>query len=161
MKNKERKAPQHNHLLINAKSIGNCINKSTLTNKRKMKKWLSLLVEQIGMHKIAGPYVHYVSKPGNKGLTAVVMIETSHIALHVWDEPEPAHIQFDIYTCSGLNVYETLYHVVNELHITEIDWAFYDREKGFKKVSSGNSIDEIIKGYDKSQGKSRTAPPPI
>lgn len=157
MKNEKRTAPQHNHLLINAKSMGNCITKSTLTNKRKMKKWLTRLVEEIGMHKVAGPFVHYVSKPGNKGLTAVVMIETSHIALHVWDEPIPAHIQFDIYTCSGLNVYETLYKVVNELHITEIDWAFYDREVGFKKMSSGNSVDAIIRSYDKG----RTTPPPI
>ena len=122
MKSNDRKAPQHNHLLINAKSVANSAKKSTLTSKRRMKKWLTLLVEQIGMHKIAGPFVHYVNKPGNKGLTAVVMIETSHIALHVWDEPQPAHIQFDIYTCSGLNVYETLYRVVNELQITEIDW---------------------------------------
>ena len=147
MKSNDRKAPQHNHLLINAKSVANSAKKSTLTSKRRMKKWLTLLVEQIGMHKIAGPFVHYVNKPGNKGLTAVVMIETSHIALHVWDEPQPAHIQFDIYTCSGLNVYETLYRVVNELQITEIDWVFYDREKGFKKVSSGNSVDDIIKLY--------------
>jgi len=142
-----RKAPQHNHLLINAKSYANCVSKSTLTNKRKMKKWLTKLVEDIGMYKIAGPFVHYVDKPGNKGLTAVVMIETSHIALHIWDEPQPAHIQFDIYTCSGLNVYETLYQVVSELSIHEISWVFYDREKGFNKVSSGTSVDDIISNH--------------
>ena len=149
-KNEQRKAPQHNHLLINAKSFANCINKSTLTNKRKMKKWLTRLVGEIGMHRVAGPFVHYVDKPGNKGLTAVVMIETSHIALHIWDEPSPAHIQFDIYTCSGLNVYETLAKVVEELGITDISWVFYDREVGFNKVSSGKSVEEILRSTKRS-----------
>jgi S-adenosylmethionine/arginine decarboxylase-like enzyme len=101
------------------------------------------------MYRIAGPFVHYVDKPGNKGLTAVVMIETSHIALHVWDEPVPAHIQFDIYTCSGLDVELTLLKIVSELKITQIDWVFYDREKGFKEVSRGSSVGDIMKGYNK------------
>lgn len=139
----EKKAPQHNHLLINAKTP------FPLTNKRRMKKWLKGLVHDIGMYRIAGPFVHYVDKPGNKGLTAVVMIETSHIALHVWDEPVPAHIQFDIYTCSGLDVEKTLLKIVSELQITQIDWVFYDREKGFKEVSKGNSVGDIMKGYNK------------
>jgi len=146
MKNNDRKAPQHNHLLINAKTY------FPITNKRKMKKWLKGLVHDIGMHRIAGPFVHYVNKPGNKGLTAVVMIETSHIALHIWDEPKPAHIQFDIYTCSGLNVELTLLKIVSELQITDIDWVFYDREKGFKKVSKGNSVSSIMNGYNKPPG---------
>jgi S-adenosylmethionine/arginine decarboxylase-like enzyme len=139
----EKKAPQHNHLLINAKTP------FPLTNKRRMKKWLKGLVHDIGMYRIAGPFVHYVDKPGNKGLTAVVMIETSHIALHVWDEPVPAHIQFDIYTCSGLDVELTLLKIVSELKITQIDWVFYDREKGFKEVSRGSSVGDIMKGYNK------------
>jgi S-adenosylmethionine/arginine decarboxylase-like enzyme len=89
--------------------------------------------------------VRYIDKPGNKGLTAVVMIETSHIALHVWDEPVPAHIQFDIYTCSGLDVYSTLAKIVEELSIDEISWIFFDREFGFKNVLSGDSVDDILR----------------
>jgi S-adenosylmethionine/arginine decarboxylase-like enzyme len=141
----QRTAPQHNHLLINAKSYANCMTKSTLTNKRKMKEWLTKLVQEIGMNKVAGPFVRYIDKPGNKGLTAVVMIETSHIALHVWDEPVPAHIQFDIYTCSGLDVYSTLAKIVEELSIDEISWIFFDREFGFKNVLSGDSVDDILR----------------
>ena len=137
-KNKQRKAPQHNHLLINAKSP------YPITNKRKMKKWLKGLVEEIGMHRIAGPFVHYVDKPGNKGLTAVVMIETSHIALHIWDEPSPAHIQFDIYTCSSLDADKTLLKIVNDLKLTHVEWVYFDREVGFKQVSEGSSIESAL-----------------
>ena len=143
-KKQQKKAPQHNHLLINAKTY------APVKSKRQMKKWLTRLVEEIGMYKIAGPFVHYVDKPGNKGLTAVVMIETSHIALHIWDEPVPSHIQFDIYTCSGLNVYATLDKIVRELRISEISWVFYDREVGFNKVSSGKSVSEILATSGKS-----------
>ena len=28
-----------------------------------------------------------VHMPGNRGITAVAIIETSHIAMHIWDEP--------------------------------------------------------------------------
>ena len=28
--------------------------------------------------------------PGNRGITAVAIIETSHITMHIWDEPNPA-----------------------------------------------------------------------
>ncbi len=67
-------------------------------------KWMENLVEEIGMKIIKGPFTAYVTKEGNRGLTAIVMIETSHIALHVWDETNPGMIQFDLYTCSTLPV---------------------------------------------------------
>ena len=133
-----KKKPQHNHLLINAKTP------HPITNKRKMKKWLKELVEEIGMYRIAGPFVHYVDKPGNKGLTAVVMIETSHIALHIWDEPSPAHIQFDIYTCSSLDADKTLLKIVNDLKLTHVEWVYFDREVGFKQVSECSSIESAL-----------------
>ena len=136
----DRKSPQHNHLLINAKTPW------PIRNKRQMKKWLKGLVEEIGMYRIAGPFVHYVNKPGNRGLTAVVMIETSHIALHIWDELQPAHVQFDIYTCAGLDEEKTLLKIVNDLKITDVEWVYFDRQVGFKKVSEGSSIDYGLKG---------------
>jgi len=132
-----RKNPQHNHLLITARTD------DPPKNKRRMKKWLKFLVECIGMYRIKGPFVKYVKAPGNRGLTAVVMIETSHIALHIWDEPKPAHIQFDIYTCSSLNVGETLDRLIRDLKLTQISWAYFDRSVGFNQISGGDSIDEI------------------
>ena len=51
--------------------------------------FLTNLVNQIDMKIIRGPFASYVDKDGNKGLTAIVMIETSHIAFHIWDEVDP------------------------------------------------------------------------
>ena len=39
---------------------------------------------------------HIVRCHGNKGLTAFAIIETSHIAMHIWDEPV-ALLQLDVY----------------------------------------------------------------
>jgi S-adenosylmethionine/arginine decarboxylase-like enzyme len=36
-----------------------------------------------------GPYVKYSHMVGNRGITGAAIIETSHIVMHVWDEPEP------------------------------------------------------------------------
>ena len=51
-----------------------------------------------------GPYVKYCNMPGNRGITAVAIIETSHIAMHIWDEPKPALMQMDVYSCGEFDV---------------------------------------------------------
>lgn len=132
-----QKIPQHNHLLITGRT------ENPLKNKKKMKKWLRYLVEHSGMHTLRGPFVEYIKTPGSRGLMAVVMIETSHITLNILDEPKPAHIQFDIYTCSSLNVGETLNRLVVDLKLTQISWVYFNRSGGFKQISTGDSIDEI------------------
>ena len=88
----------HNHLLLNGAASKPPKDEATTI------EWMRKLVESIDMKVIQGPFASYVTKEGNRGLTAVVMIETSHIALHVWDETDPAFIQFDLYTCSTLPI---------------------------------------------------------
>jgi S-adenosylmethionine/arginine decarboxylase-like enzyme len=43
------------------------------------------------------------------------MIETSHIALHIWDEPFPGEIQFDLYTCGELPIDQILRNLEDKL----------------------------------------------
>jgi S-adenosylmethionine/arginine decarboxylase-like enzyme len=74
----------HKHLLVNAK-VENPIN-----TEEQGVDFLTRLVERIDMKIIKGPFASYVDKPGNRGLTAIVMIETSHIAFHIWDEEDPS-----------------------------------------------------------------------
>ncbi|MFM7852880.1 MAG: hypothetical protein ACKO96_13420, partial [Flammeovirgaceae bacterium] len=64
----------HKHLLVNAK-VKNPINK-----EEEGLEFLKKLVDRIDMKIIKGPFASYVDAAGNKGLTAIVMIETSHIA---------------------------------------------------------------------------------
>jgi S-adenosylmethionine/arginine decarboxylase-like enzyme len=131
------KVPQHNHLLVNAKSD------EPVTKTRELRKFLNKFVHDIGMYRIKGPIIRHVYTPGNRGLTAVVMIETSHIALHIWDEPQPAHIQFDVYTCAGLNIKHAMRQLIRGLRLTEVEWVFFDRQVGFVQKGSGKELSEF------------------
>jgi len=70
----------------------------------------------------------YVDKKGNRGLTCIQAIETSHIALHSWDEDSPSVIQLDVYTCSKLNK-ETVFKALDVFDPIEINYLTLDREK--------------------------------
>jgi S-adenosylmethionine/arginine decarboxylase-like enzyme len=66
-------------------------------------KWIRELIEGQGMNVLSGPHVAFVDKAGNRGLTGVAIIETSHVAVHIWDESSPALVQLDFYTCGTLD----------------------------------------------------------
>lgn len=96
--------------------------------------WLKQLVDKINMKIIRGPFVSYVEAAGNRGTTAVVMIETSHIAFHVWDEKDPALVQFDLYTCSTLNTEIVLQELEKFFDMKDYQYLLFDREEGFTLI---------------------------
>lgn len=102
----------------------------------KIKKWIKELIQSIDMVLVAGPVAHYVDELGNKGLTASACIATSHIAIHVWDEPYPAMCDLDVYTCSTLRIEDVL-KKIKEFEPTTIQWKLLDRENGFQDVGGG------------------------
>jgi S-adenosylmethionine/arginine decarboxylase-like enzyme len=128
---------QHNQLLVNGYT------KNPIKKEEDAIAWMTNLVDAIGMKVIQGPYASYVSKKGNKGITCVVMIETSHIALHVWDEPNPSEIQFDLYTCGDLPVQQVLDNLVENLGLFNYKYLVLERELGFNQVMSGNGGFEL------------------
>jgi S-adenosylmethionine/arginine decarboxylase-like enzyme len=90
------------------------------------------------MKIIKGPFASYVNAEGNKGLTAIVMIETSHIAFHIWDEPNPGLLQFDLYTCGSLDL-DKVMDTLNEYFTVEsMDYIMFDRENGFVVEAEGS-----------------------
>ncbi|RZD43583.1 MAG: S-adenosylmethionine decarboxylase [Methanobacteriota archaeon] len=119
----------HKHLIIRAE-----VNNPPMTEKY-VKLWLRKLVKKIDMNIIKGPYASYVSKEGNRGVTGVVMIETSHIAIHVWDETTPALVQCDVYSCAEFSSNEVLAEFI-PMDVVKIDHLLLDRDK----VLIANSI---------------------
>jgi S-adenosylmethionine/arginine decarboxylase-like enzyme len=115
--------PQHKHLLIRAE-----VNEP-ITSEKECKKWLRNLIKVIEMKIIKGPYASYVSKEGNRGVTGVVMIETSHIAIHVWDEVTPALVQCDVYSCAEFSSNEVLAEFL-PMDVVKIDSILLDRASG-------------------------------
>jgi S-adenosylmethionine/arginine decarboxylase-like enzyme len=122
----------HKHLLVNAK-VENPIN-----TEDQGVDFLTRLVESIDMKIIKGPFASYVDKPGNRGLTAIVMIETSHIAFHIWDEEDPSLVQFDLYTCGELNLAKVLLSFGETFSVVSLDYQLFDRENGFVLEDRGS-----------------------
>ena len=119
--------PAHKHLIIRAE-----VN-HPITSEKELKRWLRKLVKKIDMKIIKGPYTAHVSKEGNRGVTGVVMIETSHIAIHIWDEISPALIQCDVYSCADFSSNEVLTEFV-DMEVVKIDHMMLDRVDNIKPI---------------------------
>lgn len=115
----------HNHLLLNGWTL------NPPKDEQFIIDWMRNLVDKIDMKVIQGPFASYVTKEGNRGLTAVVMIETSHIAMHIWDEDNPAKIQFDLYTCGELPVKKILDDMEENLGLFQYTHLVLERTDGF------------------------------
>ena len=112
---------EHKHLIVRAELLNppKCA--------ESIQDWMKKLVETIDMKILMGPYAVYSDMVGNRGLTAVTIIETSHIAMHVWDEVEPALMQLDVYTCSTLNI-EDVFKAIEEFEPVKTEYKYIDRE---------------------------------
>jgi len=122
---------QHKHLIVRA-DIGWCPQEEDLN---KISDWIRSLIKKIDMKLLAGPYTTYVSEVGNKGMTSIAIIETSHIALHIWEETSPGLMQLDVYSCAYFNP-QDVFDNVNELFRTiKMEYKFLDREKELVEVN--------------------------
>lgn len=113
---------QHKHIILNAKV------KRPITKLHEAEKLLSDLVTTIDMKPLIRPVCRYVETEGNRGMTGAILIETSHIAFHIWDEEEPAKLRFDLYTCGALNEQLVLKFVDRQFGFISGDWMLLDRE---------------------------------
>ena len=120
--------PAHKHLIIRAE-----VN-HPITSEKELKRWLRNLVKKIDMNIIKGPYASYVSKEGNRGITGIVMIETSHIAIHVWDETSPALVQCDVYSCAEFSSSEVLIEFAT-MEPTKIEHMLLDRAENIRTIN--------------------------
>ena len=114
--------PEHKHLIIRAEV------KHPITSEWELRKWLKNLVKTIDMKIVGGPYTAYVTKEGNRGITGVVMIETSHISIHIWDEERPSLVQCDIYSCAEFQQGEVIMHL-GIMKPKKIEYMMVDRSE--------------------------------
>ena len=122
---------KHKHLIVRA-DIGWCPKEEDLN---KISDWIRGLIKKIDMKLLAGPYTTYVNEKGNKGTTSVAIIETSHIALHIWDESNPGLMQLDVYSCADF-LPNDVFNQVNLMFKTiKMEYKFLDREKELVEVN--------------------------
>ena len=118
----------HKHLIIRAEAIRPPV------DEEQLQSWLIEFIESINMKIMMGPYVKYCNMKGNKGITGVAVIETSHIVMHVWDEPNPALMQFDVYSCGDFNHTDICKKIMEDFDIHKIEYKYLNRETGLQDI---------------------------
>jgi S-adenosylmethionine/arginine decarboxylase-like enzyme len=118
----------HKHLIIRAEAS------KPPTDEEQLKHWMTSFIESINMKVFMGPDVKYCHMEGNRGITAVAIIETSHIAMHIWDEPKPALMQFDVYSCGDFNEKDICNTIMKEFDIHKIEYKYLNRETGLNVI---------------------------
>ena len=111
----------HKHLIVRAECLDPPL------DPQYVEQWLKNVVELIGMKVCRGPISAYVDVTGNEGATGVVIIETSHIAIHVWDRRSPALVQLDVYTCGAFEP-QKIFNALQEFDVQKLEYKYLDRE---------------------------------
>ena len=114
----------HKHLIIRAEA------NKVPTDEEQLTEWLREFIDSINMKILMGPYVKYCKMEGNRGITGIAVIETSHIAIHVWDEPNPALMQIDVYSCAEFDVDEIAEKIKSDFDVVKLDYKYLNRETG-------------------------------
>ena len=114
----------HKHLIIRAEA------NKVPTDEEQLTEWLKEFIDSINMKILMGPYVKYCNVEGNRGITGIAVIETSHIAIHVWDEPNPALMQIDVYSCAEFDVDEIANKIKSDFDVVKLDYKYLNRETG-------------------------------
>ena len=100
------------------------------TDEEQLTEWLKEFIDSIHMKILMEPYVKYCKMEGNRGITGIAVIETSHIAIHVWDEPNPALMQIDVYSCAEFDVDQIAEKIKQDFDVVKLDYKYLNRETG-------------------------------
>ncbi len=120
----------HKHLLIRAE-VNNCPSERDLSI---VLSWMKSLINIIDMKLLQGPNISYVDQPGNRGITCMALIETSHIVLHIWDETNPGIFQLDVYSCKTFDIDLVIKCLSEGFEVTKIEHKFLDRNSGLTLI---------------------------
>ena len=131
------------HLLLDLK----CFNRELMEDKKVITNILNNCVSKINMNKLIEPVV-VDGAMHNKGLSAFVIIETSHISIHTFSDRNK--VAFDLYSCKDYDeniITEYLMtkfdksEIINKIVIKRFDeW----RRLRWQKLIQKNGTDNII-----------------
>ena len=107
--------------------------KSKLSSVQKVSKFLDGLPAKIGMTKIIPPYVfeYHGVKPEDWGVSGVVLIAESHIAIHTY--PEKGYATFDAFSCKEFDAELVKKIVLETFGAQTYEQKSFERGKHFPK----------------------------
>ena len=120
----------HKHLVVRAEVLSAPSENET----SEICEWLQSLISSIEMRVLHGPTAIYSNVPGNRGMTAFAIIETSHVVLHSWDETCPHVIQLDVYSCSAFEP-QVIFQALDQFQPLRFDAKFLDRTSGMVEIA--------------------------
>jgi len=120
------------------------------TQEIHLHEFMTGIIRDLKMNLMKGPMSCYLDRPGLKGWSSVVLIETSHIVLHSWDEDSPVLLQLDVYTCGEMNL-EVVQRALAPYGIRKFDYYLIDRATEIKLIVATKSVTiwDKIKDYIK------------
>jgi S-adenosylmethionine/arginine decarboxylase-like enzyme len=120
-----------------------------IVDAKTIRELMVELISRIGMELLTpdgtvpwtNPNAAYCFIPGNRGVTCSAIIQTSHIAMHVWDECQPAKFHLDVYSCSKLDPDAVFAWMADHFAPVSAQGYFIDRDND--KVTIKNEIVKV------------------
>jgi deoxyhypusine synthase/S-adenosylmethionine/arginine decarboxylase-like enzyme len=107
---------------------------------------LNAYPDTIGMTKIGGPYMfeYQAPDPAYSGVSGLVVIAESHIALHTF--PELDYFTMDIFSCKNFDHEKAIEYIRDAFDVKEMDRMLVQRGLSFKGPHHGKdgATDELI-----------------
>lgn len=114
----------HEHLLVRAWV------EEPIVDLQEALYWVYDLVHIMGMKVLAPATGAYCPREDLRGVTVVVPIETSHVAIHIWDECRPALVELDVFSCKEVDPAAIMAHL-SSMRPVRVETKFLDRAAGF------------------------------
>jgi S-adenosylmethionine/arginine decarboxylase-like enzyme len=126
----------HKHLIVN------CLISKPPTDVSVVNDWLSRLVVKIDMQQLMAPRSIRCMTEGNEGITGDVVIETSHVAIHIWEKSEIPMIRLCLYSCKYFNE-QHVFEMLDEFGILEYGSILLDRNSCVPAVLIKQEVDRV------------------
>lgn len=117
------------HLMID----GHHASPERLEDLELLRDVLSELPARLGMSTILPPHVERYQGTGDQdgGLTGVVLIAESHIAIHTF--PQRGFLGVDVFSCKEFDVQAALNYLIEHFEVGRYDTHLINRGKEFPK----------------------------
>jgi len=126
----------HKHVLVTA-----AVRKPPQTIEQ-MNAWLLDTVKAVDMKVLMGPYTMRCETAGNVGITGVVVIETSHVTAHCWEEAPTPFINIDLYSCKAFDPNDVVETIKRHFDPYYVRVMFIDRNDPEAKII--NQYEQVI-----------------
>jgi S-adenosylmethionine/arginine decarboxylase-like enzyme len=105
-----------------------------------MDAWLLETVAAVNMKVLMGPFSTRCETAGNVGVTGIVVIETSHLSCHCWEEASEPFMNVDLYSCATFKPDDVVQTIRKHFDASAVTVLFIDR-------NDNEAVPHVIEEY--------------